>query len=126
MPEQAGLAVQPPRDGRYGVSHVRRGARPACLSNALLLKGRHLDESQRAIAHYLRQHDGSSDAVFLASELKLRAERKLGELLAELPKQHGARPPDAGLHHETPTLNDAGVSKIQSHRWQTIATLPFW
>ncbi|MGH7966635.1 MAG: hypothetical protein ACRERD_33200, partial [Candidatus Binatia bacterium] len=114
MPEQAGLAVQPPRDGRCGVSHVRRGARPACLSNALLLKGRYLDESQRAMAHYLRQHDGSSDAVFLASELKLRAERKLGELLQETTVKGGER---HKFHDETyervPTL-PSDISKIQS------------
>ncbi|MGH7962577.1 MAG: hypothetical protein ACRERD_12245, partial [Candidatus Binatia bacterium] len=59
---------------------------------------------------------------------------KLGELLATTEKNKGAQgkiqqhitggnivqPPD-----DTPTLSDIGIDKIQSHRWQTIATLPF-
>lgn len=55
-----------------------------------------------------------------------QAERRLGELLKETEKNKGTRlggnivlPPD-----DTPTLEEQGVSKIQSHRWQTIADLP--
>jgi hypothetical protein len=60
-----------------------------------------------------------------AAEFKLRAERRLGEVLKEMPKQHGARPSDTGLHHVTPrTLSDVGVSKIQSSRFQQVADVP--
>ncbi|MGH8008666.1 MAG: hypothetical protein ACREQ3_16875, partial [Candidatus Binatia bacterium] len=47
-------------------------------------------------------------------------------MLATTEKNKGTRlggnivkPPD-----DTPTLSDIGIDKIQSHRWQTIATLP--
>jgi len=68
-----------------------------------------------------------------AAEIKIRAERKAGELLREMPKNEGAKgkiqehltggnimlPPD-----EQPTLAELGVEKMQSHRWQTMAELP--
>ena len=43
-----------------------------------------------------RSPQGSGHFGHLAAELKLMAERKLGEMLGELPKQHGARPGDSG------------------------------
>jgi N6-adenosine-specific RNA methylase IME4 len=58
-----------------------------------------------------------------AAEVKIRAERKAGEMLAQMPMQHGARPADMGLQDVTP-LSDLGIEKIQSHRWQEIARLP--
>jgi hypothetical protein len=56
--------------------------------------------------------------------LKLRAERYLGELLADMPKLNGARPADAGFNDETPSLSELGIGKLDSHRWQRIASLP--
>ena len=45
-----------------------------------------------------------------AAEIKLRAERRAGELLKPIPKQHGARPADTGLHDATPaSLEDNGA-----------------
>ncbi len=58
------------------------------------------------------------------AEIKLRAEKRIGNLLVEMPKQRGARPADMGLQAETPSLSDLGIEKTQSHRWQTIASLP--
>ncbi len=43
-----------------------------------------------------------------------------GRFLLEMPKQHGARPPDAGLHDATP-LKDLGIKKNQSVRLQCMA-----
>ncbi len=37
----------------------------------------------------------------------------MGEMLAGMEKQHGARTP-TGLHDETPLLSDIGISKLQS------------
>jgi len=59
-----------------------------------------------------------------AASLKVRAERKGGELLAKMPKKHGARPADTGSHDVTPQLSDIGIGKMQSSRWQMIATVP--
>src|SRR5262249_6390240 len=63
-----------------------------------------------------------------AAEIKLRAERRLGELLASTPLQTGgdaarARSPDA-TEQRAQRLRDLGISKSQSSRWQTLASVP--
>lgn len=55
------------------------------------------------------------------AEQKLRAEREAGRMLASMPKLHGARTPDAGSHDATPSLDDLGINKSQSSRWQRVA-----
>ena|SRR3990167_799429 len=65
------------------------------------------------------------DIINDAAEIKLRAERKAGGLLAEMEKQHGARDGKTGLQSVTPLkLEDVGVTKGESHRWQAIAAVP--
>jgi len=57
----------------------------------------------------------------------LRAERRLAELLAALPKQDGgdAARPRSQAATEVPTrLDELGISKSQSSRCQTIAAVP--
>lgn len=50
------------------------------------------------------------------AEIKLRAERRAGEMLAvEVPSCN---------RYTGPALDELGISKAQSHRWQTIAGLP--
>lgn len=65
-----------------------------------------------------------------AAEVKIRAERKAGEMLAKMPKNKGA---DGSIStgnsvlpvmDDAPTLSDLGIEKMQSSRWQTIARLP--
>jgi len=68
-----------------------------------------------------------------AAEIKIRAERKAGQLLAQMPKNEGERgkiqehltgsnimlsPAD-----DTPTLKEMGIEPMQSSRWQMIADL---
>ena len=64
-----------------------------------------------------------------AAELKLRAERRAGGMLAEMEKAKAGRPPENRSHDETdfrgaPTLSNIGISKSQSHRWQAEASVP--
>jgi hypothetical protein len=50
------------------------------------------------------------------AELKLRAERQAGELLAAMPLE--------ARSHDATHLHEIGVNKHQSSRWQQLASLP--
>lgn len=58
------------------------------------------------------------------AEIKVRAERRAGELLAEIDLHEGGKP--NRLHDGTgkTKLEDIGITKSQSHRYQTIAAIP--
>jgi N6-adenosine-specific RNA methylase IME4 len=88
-----------------------------------------------AFAAYARQAK-DTDLIEKATELRLRAERKAGQLLAAMKKsgerQSGGRPPakvenGSGEHtvsNDPLKLEDLGISKFQSSRWQNVAALP--
>ncbi|WP_146597731.1 MT-A70 family methyltransferase [Novipirellula aureliae] len=57
-----------------------------------------------------------------AAELKLRAERKAGEMLAEMKLHGGDRRSDE--QDDRLRLTDLGISKDQSSRWQLLARVP--
>ena len=57
-----------------------------------------------------------------AAEIKLRAERRAGEMLAKKNLRGGDR--KSKSHDATLKLPDLGVSRTQSSRWQTLAKLP--
>ena len=81
-----------------------------------------------AMAAYARQaknRDLEADAV----EIRLRAERRAGELLTEMEKNQGAVAGKTGCKGRPvldtkPKLADFGVSKTQSSRWQALASIP--
>lgn len=81
-----------------------------------------------AVRMLMRQRGFSLEAQNHAAELKVRAERKLGEMLRESPKAPGGQPyqstGNSVLPVETPTLDDIGINKMDSSRWQKIATVP--
>lgn len=71
------------------------------------------------VEHYMRRQQYSLEAIADASELKLRAERRLGELLPRA--DHGGdRRSSSVVKLELPD----GISKGQAHRWQTVADVP--
>jgi hypothetical protein len=56
-----------------------------------------------------------------ATEIKVRAERRAGEMLAEMPKHNSAA--RAGWKTQSQsatTLEDLGINKSQSSRWQKL------
>jgi hypothetical protein len=79
-----------------------------------------------AIEMYARQAN-NTDAETQACEIRLRAERKAGQLLKEIEKAKGGRPsqttrPTRGVSAKT--LADYGISHDQSAQWQKLADVP--
>ena len=66
-----------------------------------------------------------------AAEVRLRAERRVGELLERTERNHGGQAEhEAYRSHDattrTPTLSDLGVTRSAlSRHWQSYANLPF-
>lgn len=82
-----------------------------------------------AVAAYMRQQRASAEAQNDAAEIKLRAERRLGELLAQQEKNKGGG--DVKSEHRSqkarsgpPPLRELGISHTQSARWQDVAKVP--
>jgi len=99
----------------------------------LLAKARTVDEVKlihdqaEAARVYARERDLGLQAQNYAAEIKLRAERRLGEILTDMPKNEGTRtigrntviPPS-----DTPRLADLGLTRVESSRFQQIAKIP--
>src|SRR5215469_12652614 len=58
------------------------------------------------------------------AEIRLRAERKLGQYLAGTPRNSGGRPKPIPLGNGFPTLEDLGTTRKLSHRAQRLAAIP--
>lgn len=92
-------------------------------------EAKYLHDIAEAARHYAKVQHLSLESANYATEIKVRAQRKMGEMLKETPKNSGGRPqktgtvPYTGLG-DTPTLSDIGITKIQSSRFQSIASIP--
>jgi hypothetical protein len=64
----------------------------------------------------------ADDMIAWATDIRLRAERRAGQLLAEM-ADSGEREGKGRREQMSPavTLNDLGVSRMQSSRWQRLA-----
>lgn len=103
------------------------GGTLANLSRAkrALIEARTLDDvleirdKAEAIRVYVKAAGEGLDAQNFAAEIKLRAERKAGALLAEMEMQG---PGEYQRSHDAtvgpPSLSDIGINKTQSSRWQ--------
>jgi N6-adenosine-specific RNA methylase IME4 len=77
-----------------------------------------------ALQVYARRAKLGMDAQNRCAEIRLRAERKLGELLATTPRLHGRAKSVRG-GNTLPSLSDLGISDRKiSHRAQRIAAVP--
>lgn len=91
-------------------------------SSLLLAQAETFDEVRgirdraEAIRTLARKAHLSLEVANRASELKLRAERRAGEMLAALPLE--------ARSHDATHLSDLDVNKSQSSRWQRVATIP--
>jgi N6-adenosine-specific RNA methylase IME4 len=96
-------------------------------ARALLGECRRVDEAKEirdkasAIERYLREQKATAGAILDAGEIKLRAERRLGELLEPDKERRGAK---LKSHGGTSMPLPDGVSKTQSSRWKELARIP--
>lgn len=106
-----------------------------------LMVAKNIDEVKQvrdraeALRLYLKQQGESLEMQNACAEIKIRAERRAGEILKGMPKNEGTRGQLAGRdssgpsimkgpEDDTPTLEDIGISYAQSSRFQSIAALP--
>lgn len=84
-------------------------------------------DQAEALRAYVKASGEGLDAANAASEIKLRAERKAGKILAGIEKNKGGRPAEktAGTMPEVsaPLLAELGVKEDQSRRWQKEASV---
>lgn len=85
-------------------------------------------DKAEAMRVYAKQVGESLEVQNDICEIKLRAERRMGEMLKEMPRATGKFIPGSkGLQDVTPnttTLKDIGIEKHMSSRYQMIAELP--
>lgn len=77
-------------------------------------------DQAEALRVYMKAASESLETANAAAEIKLRAERKAGEMLAAMEKNPGGRPSEgtSDTLSPVPSLGDLGIDKKQSSRWQ--------
>jgi hypothetical protein len=104
-------------------------------ARARLAKVASVDEAKKirdtaeALRHYAKQQGIGLEAQNKAAEIKIRAERRAGELLAAVErKDHKPRKttrrPDGSITTYTDTIKSAGISEPSARRWQSISKIP--
>jgi N6-adenosine-specific RNA methylase IME4 len=79
-------------------------------------------DKAEAVRKYAQSAGMGLDIQNHAAEVKLRAERKAGELLTQLQLHGGDRKSQKA--EDRPKLEDIGITKDQSSRWQLTAAVP--
>jgi hypothetical protein len=77
-----------------------------------------------AMAAYARQAN-DDELIKWATDIKLRAERRCGEMLAETERNNGSKFTAVDQHdRRRPTLEEIGITKQQSSDFQVLADIP--
>ena len=81
-------------------------------------------DKSEAIRAYHKQAGDSFEMQNHCAEIKVRAERRMGELLGEMEKNKGAATSSQNEIALPKKLSDLGIDHNQSHRYQRIASIP--
>ena len=88
-------------------------------------------DKAEALRAYLKQQGESLEMQNTCAEIRLRAERRAGQLLIEIPRSNGGRPLehiDENMSNDwtsfSQILLENDVSRSTAYNWQAIATLP--
>lgn len=91
---------------------------------------KHILDLAEAARTYARAAKLGLEAQNHAAEIKLRAERKAGEMLGELERgphggdRHSSSFQSGNLNDYRQVLTENDIAPTTAHRWQTVATLP--
>jgi N6-adenosine-specific RNA methylase IME4 len=105
-------------------------ARRAIIEAKTIDEVKSIKDQSEAMRAYAKQIGESLEVQNNIAEIKLRAERRIGQMLKEMPKNEGSKGTGSNqyevrLHDATtPKLSDLGIEKHESSRWQKIADLP--
>lgn len=84
-------------------------------------------DKAEAMAAYARQAK-DTEMIQWATEIKVRAERKAGELLSQVPRQqHSGRKPANSSDDQTnyqKALSDAGLTQSAAYQYERLAAMP--
>ena len=83
-----------------------------------------LRDKAEALRVYHKQIEGGLEIQNLCAEIKIRAERRAGEILAETTVKGGARHKFQDGTCERKSTLPEGITKKQSSRWQAVARVP--
>src|SRR5215813_3087514 len=83
-----------------------------------------LANKAEALRRYAQRARLGMAAQNRCAEIRLRAERKLGQYLADTPRNSGGRPKPVPAGNGYPTLEDLGITRKLSHRAQRLASIP--
>jgi N6-adenosine-specific RNA methylase IME4 len=83
-----------------------------------------LSNKAEALRRYAQRARLGMAAQNRCAEIRLRAERKLGQYLAGTPRNSGGRPKAVPLGNGFPRLQELGITRKLSHRAQRLASIP--
>jgi N6-adenosine-specific RNA methylase IME4 len=83
-----------------------------------------LADKAEIVRQAMKRSGASVEAINQAVEFKANCDRVAGEAVKAMEKSKGGRPTKTGSREEPVSLADIGLSKKQSHRLQTVASIP--
>ena len=87
-------------------------------------EAKHYHDVAEAARQYARMNGLGLEAQNLATEIKIRAGRRAGELLKTTDRHKAGQPKKNGSTQGTVLLSDLGFGKKQSHKFQRLAAVP--
>lgn len=112
------------------VVHMLEQGRAWLVEAQTVREVKELSARAEAIRTYTRQADLGREAEDAACELRIRAERRIGQLLQRQEKPVGGRPAKTGRasrpvsEPHTPTLAEMGITKDRAAQAQALANAP--
>lgn len=121
------------QEGNGGIVPAKSNQNPlAVLDRAYLAieQAQSLDELKEirdqaeAARHYVKAAKMTTAMANRCAEIRIRAERKAGEMIRANPQIRQGGDRKSKYHDDTLKLDDLGISKLQSSRWQKLANIP--